>query len=252
MPAQVRQGRLTVSLDTYQHLTMRFTLTCDQLPITDFLDEVTQQQLIIRRLLADNKTFRDLLSQQKALEKVSRPNFLQELFDEHLKRTQRKKSAYGESFKKSCTALRILMGRSAYKIFQANVVSPSLATLNRTMNRGFAVKEGELVVEQTLRCLEANGEPLFAWLSEDDTKVQERRRYNSLDDTIIGLELPLDGDGMPQTGYFKFTSLAAASEYLRKYPTSSYLKLVTVTSLSPNARSYNVLFSRLLPLQVGR
>lgn len=61
------------------------------------------------------------------------------------------------------------------------------------------------------------------------------------DDTIIGLELPLNGDGMPITSYFKFVSIAAVQHYLKNFKTATYLKLLTLTSLSPTKRTYNIL-----------
>lgn len=220
---------------------MSFTLDLDQALITRFYDECTRQQLAIQRLLKDNKLFRNMLADQKALDKVSRPHFLQQLLDENIKRAAGKKICYAESFKQSCLALRVLMGPMAYKILQMNVEAPSLSTLKRTLRTTFAPSEGELVIHETIRCMIANGEQMYAWISEDDTKIQPRVCYNSSEDTVIGLCLPLGEDGMPRKAFFNFVSIAAVRAYLQSYPLSTYIKLVALTSLSPNARSYSIL-----------
>lgn len=239
--APVKKCQLVSSLQEYQHHTMTFTLDLRQVPISRYYDECSRQQLAIQRLLKENSAFRDMLSQKQALTKVSRPHFLQELLNENAKRAAGKKICYAESFKQSCLALRILMGPMAYKILQANVEAPSLTTLKRTLQSKFAPSEGELIVHETVRCMIANGEKMYAWISEDDTKIQPRVCYNSGEDTVIGLCLPIDENGMPRKAFFKFVSIAAVREYLKAYPLSTYIKLVTLTSLSPNARSYSIL-----------
>lgn len=77
---------------------------------------------------------------------------------------------------------------------------------------------------------------MFVWISEDDTKVTPRLHYNVRDDSIVGLELPLDENGVPKQSFFKFTTINAVQNYLEQYPLSSYVKLMTCRSLAPNSK----------------
>lgn len=225
----------------YRHYNISFTVDFTQAPITRYYEECTQQELVIHRLLEENNVFRDLLIKQKVLEKFKRPHFLQEILDAHTNQSMKRKVHYEESFKESCLALRIMMGQAAYKIFRANVTTPGLTTLHKTLHKHYGAKEGELVVEETARRIKANDEQLYAWIAEDDTKIQDGVSYDPTDDQVIGLCLPLDESGMPRKLFFEFVSISAVRDYLKTYPMSTYMKLVTLTTLSPNARTYTIL-----------
>lgn len=232
---------MVVPLYVWQRIDTTFRVDQKQPPITDYLNECTRHELIVGRLLEDNKVFRDLLSKRESANLLTRPTFLQEILKENINRANNKKICYSEHFKRSCTAMRIMMGPAAYRIFQANLGVPSLTTVGATLRKAFAQEEGELVVEEVVRHIKRNGEQMYAWIGEDDTKIQGAVRYDRRTDKVIGLEIPLDGNGVPHRSFFRFTTISAVKEYLRTYPVATYMKLVTLTTLSPKAHSYNVL-----------
>lgn len=80
----------------------------------------------------------------------------------------------------------------------------------------------------------------FVWVAEDETKIQTRLRYNVENNTIMGLHLPLDDNGMPIESSFKFTTISAVKAYIENYPKSSYTKLVTCKSLHPDSMIFVV------------
>lgn len=48
--------------------------------------------------------------------------------------------------------------------------------------------------------------------------------------------MPLDEDGKPIRGSFKFTSLKSAQEYIANNPMATYAKIVNVRSLTPGSK----------------
>lgn len=239
--SHLKEGRVVGNLYEYQHYQLSFNVDFTQAPITRYYGACSRQELTIQRLINENKVFRNLLGEQKALEKFKRPHFLQEMLDTHTKRASGQRVYYNETFKESCLALRIMMGPAAYEIFRANVAAPGLSTLSNTLHKHFGQKEGELVVEKTVRSIKENYEQLYAWVGEDDTKIQDAVCYDPTDDIVIGLCLPLDDTGMPCKLFFKFVSISAVRDYLKNYPLTTYMKLLTLTTLSPNAHTYNIL-----------
>lgn len=76
---------------------------------------------------------------------------------------------------------------------------------------------------------------LLVHCAEDDTKITERLRYDRRNNQVLGLQLPLDEDGKPITGSFKFVSLNAVQASVAENPMTSYAKVMTVRSLTLNS-----------------
>lgn len=55
--------------------------------------------------------------------------------------------------KKNALALRIIGGPTAYRLLQKNLGAPSLSTVDRTLSKTFTAKEGQLLVDETLRAI---------------------------------------------------------------------------------------------------
>lgn len=83
-------------------------------------------------------------------------------------------------------------------------------------------------------------ENLFVVLSVDDTKISERLRYDPQSNNVMGLQLPLNKDGVPIRGAFQFTTLADVQQFLSTSSMASYAKLMTITSLGPNSTTYHL------------
>lgn len=109
---------------------------------------------------------------------------------------------------------------------------PILSTVQKTLSKRIRTEEGRFRFKEIKQRMVENGEELHVVISEDDTKISERLRYDNRTDEVLGLQLPLDDDGKPISGSLKFTSLAAVQAYIAKYPRTTYAKLMTVRSKS--------------------
>lgn len=118
---------------------------------------------------------------------------------------------------------------------------PSLSTCRKYLSAHERTNEGEVRFKQIAEYIKFNDELPFIVISEDDTKTSERPRYDPTNDEITGLQLPLDKDGLPIRGSFKFTTLKEAQRYLRNNRTTSYAKLLTARSITPDSKTYHLL-----------
>lgn len=220
---------LLVSVHHYEHLPL--TITDDYVPISMYLEECSRDQLIIQRLIERNTDLRKELEERNANEKLIHPSFLQQLIEQSVKNHQGKKLEYAEQMKKIALYIFMLTGPLAYQLLQKNLPLPSISTVRLQLGKETPTQEGAFQVELIKQEMTANHEPMFVWVAEDDTKITSRLRYNVHDDTIMGLELPMDQNGVPTQSFLKFTSIKAVVDYMEKYPVSSYAKLLTCRSL---------------------
>lgn len=84
--------------------------------------------------------------------------------------------------------------------------------------------------------MEQHGYSKLVWLAEDDTKIDSGLFYDRRSDIIVGFVLPLDeATGVPITKVFKFKSVNHLRRYLAEEHLSSYVKLITIRSLTPGS-----------------
>lgn len=205
-----------------------------------FLKECTRDQRIIQELLEQNTVLRKALEARGTAKQVAHPKFLQALIDQCVKNSSGKLT-YTDPMKDVALYLYILSGPQAYEIWRQNLALPSISTVRRKLGKEEPVREGDIRAEAAKEFLITQDEPLFVFIAEDDTKTTPGVNYNVNDDTVIGLELPLDKNGVPIKSFFKFTSISAVQEYLKTYPISTYAKLVTCTSLKAGSRPFPLL-----------
>ena len=205
-----------------------------------FVEECTRDQLIIQRLIEQNKELNTILEERKTKNILAEKNFLQELIEQESIKNRGQKVNYREHMKKVALYIFILSGPMAYQTLQKNLPLPSITTLRRHLGNETPMQEGEFQVDMVKQHMLNKNEPLHVWVAEDDTKITSRLRYNIHDDTIVGLELPLDEKGIPIQSFFKFTSIKAVQTYLKNYPVSSYAKLITCRSLHPSSKPFQL------------
>lgn len=179
-----------------------------QMPITEFFDECTRDQRLLQEALLRNKDLNELIKKNEA-DALLQPNFLLEMVQhEANNRTNSKyRATYSDHMKNVALYIFILAGPTAYQTLQMNLPKslPSQRTVARLLAEKEKMVEGEFRFERIKHDMLEKGEPLYVVVGEDDSKVSERVRYDSSRDEIVGIELPLNEDGVPIPGSFKFT-----------------------------------------------
>lgn len=210
--------------------------------IVPYLEQCSRDQLTISNLLQANKDLMATIVQNNA-EALLMPNFLAEMVQHEVKNRGKSKFAatYTTCSKEAFLYLFTLMGRSAYEVLHVNLpkILPSLSTIKRLLSSKASLEEGEFRFDFIAAEILRKGEQPFVICSEDDTKISERIVYDSASDQIMGLLLPLD-DGIPTRGSFKFTTLKAVQDYTKANPLSTYAKLMTIRSLTPNSTTHHL------------
>lgn len=171
------------------------------------------------------------------------PGFLNRLFTHIRKNNNKGRNLYDEDIREIALYLYTLSGRSAYEVWQKNLRGglPSVPSCQSYLKKCKRTDEGEILFERIAESLKKNNELPFIIIGEDDTKIDERPRYDPRNNEIVGIQLPLDNNGVPIRGSFKFTTLAEARSYLDNYQTTSYAKLLTARSLTPGSKTYHLL-----------
>lgn len=234
---------LKVSQSFYNHLDLKVEIDELQPLITNFTMNCSRDQLVIKHLIQSNEKFRKQVEDSKAREMLEQPNFLQKLVAQSLRKSVNGKRLlrYDDFMKDVGLYLFMIAGPLAYETLQKNLPIPSRTTIHRQLGKEVSVVEGALQVHEIKEELVKLGLPLYVWFAEDDTRLQKRKRYNIASDSVMGLQLPLDDNGMPRLNSFPFTTISAVKEYIQKYPEASYAKLVTCKALHPDSKTFIVL-----------
>ncbi|KAK4887372.1 hypothetical protein RN001_003643 [Aquatica leii] len=95
---------------------------------------------------------------------------------------------YSEEFKKLCLYIFLTSGRLAYETLCANMANAlsSLSTLYRTLNAFDRYVEGELQFVKLKECLNRRNYPLRVFVSEDQTAIVKRPRYDPKSNQLVG------------------------------------------------------------------
>lgn len=152
------------------------------------------------------------------------------------------KVSYTDHMKEVSLYMYSVAGRIAYETLQRNLpgIFPSTSCVRTKLARKERMKEGRFRFTEIKEKALQRKENLYVVVSEDDTKVEERLRYDYEHDEIMGLQLPLNSRGMPKEGQFKFTTLKHVREFIRANPACSYAKLMTVTTIGEKSSVYTL------------
>lgn len=240
----VQKCELKVSWHFYRHFKSKILECSDpaQILMDDFLDEVSRDQLKITELIKSNAELRAQL--KESAEPMARSDFLMDMI-KHANKNSGKSiyaSRYSEHMKQNSLYLFTLIGRHAYLTLQQNLKTslPSLRTVRNMLGKQESIIEGQFRFEPIKERIVERKENVFVVVAEDETKIEDRLRYNSRTNDVMGLELPLTGEGIPERGVFKFTSLKKIKEVLESTPKTSYAKLMTVRTLGKNSSVYTL------------
>lgn len=107
---------------------------------------------------------------------------------------------YEDSLKKFSCVLYLLGGRMAYEILYANLQAslPSITTLKTMLDKETKdFKAGVIRTKKFKHWLTEREYPLRVCVAEDQTKVVESIQYNSRENNLDGLSIPLGCNGFP-------------------------------------------------------
>jgi hypothetical protein len=218
------------------HLETTFSIDEDQQLIISFLNDVSKKELELKKLLKENEQLRATLEKNSDLNDLKEHNFLHGLVNNILKKSHSKSKfgyRYNNYIKDVAVYLFMLGGRQTYELLRDNLGLPSCETVLNEMSKVEEIEEGVLQINLAKQVMDKKKLPPYVFLSEDDTRIIKRLRYNSKSDVVMGLEIPVDENGIPYKNFFKFTSIKTVLEYVDKYPMCKNLKLVCLTFIDP-------------------
>lgn len=107
------------------------------------------------------------------------------------------------------------------------------------MHQKERISEGELRIESLLKYLEITKSPKKVFLSEDASGIVPKIVYDSHNNELIGLVLPMNQNGMPTSHSFKAQSAERIKTQM-SLPTSSLLYIVVAQPVKSNVPPFIV------------
>ncbi|KAJ8668480.1 hypothetical protein QAD02_010143 [Eretmocerus hayati] len=130
-------------------------------------------------------------------------------------------------------------GAFLYKMLGSNFPIPSLETIGRYKGRTATRLEGECDINGFRSFVKSRGITTdHIFVSEDATKATPDVQYDARHDLLVGLVAPKDENAMPQTNYYKVTSLRALQEYFRTGKLAIYIYVFVIQPLQKDAPFY--------------
>lgn len=212
----------------------------NQLRITECFNKISELEAVVERLVRENKELRENQKGNGFILNDKQPFFMRKLLMQALKNSAQNNHGklYDEFILRASTYMWITMGRQAYETLRLNTPLPSIPTLQRYLGKEDPIIEGQLQTESIVDEIKNRNLSTWVWGAEDDTKLQEALKYDSKTNTIIGLQLPYDENGMPKLNFFKFSSMSVAFKYIQENRVAPYLKLISLRSLHPDSSNF--------------
>lgn len=119
-------------------------------------------------------------------------------------------SRFSEEFKHLCLYIFLTAGRLVYETLYANMSNglPSITTLKRSLSKFENIAEGELNLDGLKLFLEKRNYPPKIIVSEDQTAIVKRHRYNAFTNQLVGC-VPVVSkiNSFPLKDQYKITSV---------------------------------------------
>lgn len=228
-----KQYKVMVSLHTFRQFKTEFTVDPRQTSMLDYLTDTIRDGSMIRQLVNENKELQRELREGQLSPKVFEPNFFQQLLEIDRKRQSQKKLKFSEVILDIALYYFLIGGRRLYQTLVANMLFPSLSVVYRHLYAKKTTPEAEFNFNELPTRLEASKSVSYVWISEDDTKVKPGMKYDQHRNLVVGLCLPIDTDkGIPQSGFFEFTSIEAVKTYMDNNLEATYVKLIALKPLN--------------------
>lgn len=218
----------------------------DQLPITYFFDYITkvceqcESNEMIQESLSSSILLKHLSPNLKIESKTFLKNILKAINVNSGKHPQGYRYEY--EFKMFCAHLYLVCGLFSYEILSRNLgILPSPTTLTRLISDESQVREGELNIDGVLKYFNSKQLPKIVWLSEDQTKIVERVRYNAVNNTLEGLTYPLNENGMPVLNFNLSETALDIKILLSNHSISSLMNIVMIQPMKDGSSAFCLL-----------
>jgi hypothetical protein len=132
-------------------------------------------------------------------------------------------------------------GPKLYETLHANLPIPHTRTITRLLETENNITEGVLQDEGLLTFLNDNEYPKKVWISEDGSKIIEKIQFDSRTNSLVGVVLPFDKNGMPILERNKATS-AASIQLLMTKEKSSILYIMMAKPVIQNSKPFLLCF----------
>lgn len=236
-----RPLRLRVSRWAYSTFNTKVYFDVNQTSIADYLDEVSKEQGLIRKLLGENTQLKKELERSSIQSVVMKPTFFQKLSVIQKGKASKKKKIdkHSDDIVKVGLYYFLIGGRSLYETMAQNLPLPSMSVIYKYLYEKKSMVEGSFIFTEVLSGIIKENYSTFVWVAEDDTKVTEGLSYNRHEDTVVGLCLPVNTEtGTPIKNFYAMTSIKDLKEYLIRSQQSTYVKLITVKPLNINCKTF--------------
>jgi hypothetical protein len=149
-----------------------------------------------------------------------------------------KSHQFNPLLKKFAAFLFLRCGRRGYSSLCLNLPFPKLPTIYKYIQKGPAIKEGALRVQELEVFLTSRSLPKHVWISEDGTRVSPKIQFDSTNGEIVGLNLPTSKNGLPVVSFFKVNSAREMKHFIDKYQMPGNLYAVLATAMAVNSPTF--------------
>lgn len=209
----------------------------DQLPITYFFDYIDKVKSHCENSSLVQQSFS---SSSLVIITVFMKNILKHISSNAGKNKHGNRYEY--EFKMFCAHIYLVSGLLSYEILSKNIGNlPSPSRLNRLIAEEINAREREININGILKYFNDKKLPKIVWLSEDQTKIVERIKYNPAFNTLEGLSPPLNDNGVPILNYNLTETAFDIKNLISKYPKSTLINIVMIQPLEDNSASFCLL-----------
>lgn len=242
---------LRCSVSKYKNFDTTIIADLSQTKLPFYFVHLSRSELIMRKLAQENGALRERFSDVTSAHSDGIINegdgakreseFLAALIELEKIKLKKGQTTYTKSIKELSLFIFLRGGRSLYESLTAsfNLPLPSITTVLRHLYDKKPPCEGELMVQSFIQFNNGDQENYYVWASEDDTRLLEGVSYNSLNDTVVGLCLPIDEEtGCPKIDFFKFISIDAVKYYVREFLPSNFAKIIILRQLVKGSKPF--------------
>lgn len=131
------------------------------------------------------------------------------------------------------TYLFLTSGRKSYDDLVANSDSalPSTSSVRQYISQKRNIEEGKLDIEGLATYIRSQDCQAFVVISEDQTKVWSKVKYDPRTGCLVGLVAPYGPNGMPKERFFEVKSASTIYQFFTNNSKASYVNLVMAQPL---------------------
>jgi hypothetical protein len=212
-----------------------------QLSITQYFPIINKLDLIIKENESLKQSFenfskRHFENREHTVAAGSNHKFNSNFLELLLKATQNRN--FDPQLKEFGAYLFLICGRKSYWVLSENLPLPKLSTVSKFISHTNKIKEGVVRAEELRKFLDARKLSRYIWLSEDATRIVPKIEFDSTNNELVGLELPLNEDGMPIVSFFKARTAQQMKNFVDSFQTTSYLYVMMAQSMDANSPSF--------------